>query len=163
MSARADIAAHFTSDTLADQLLDAHRAENLVEGAVALERIADETEARVAAHYGAGSGIGPGSAELVREAARTLRSMAGETATAPVASDSSREQRLEQLLDTIRTHGGRWTTLRVQDVRRRAQGATQRGTARRDLAELHRRGHLTVRGPADGRSYTLARREDRDA
>lgn len=31
MSARDEIAAHFTSDTLADQLLDAHRAEVLAE------------------------------------------------------------------------------------------------------------------------------------
>lgn len=31
MTARDDIAAHFTSDTLADQLLDAHRAEVLAE------------------------------------------------------------------------------------------------------------------------------------
>lgn len=33
MSARDDIAAHFTSDTLADQLLDAYRAEVLREAA----------------------------------------------------------------------------------------------------------------------------------
>ncbi|MFF8656762.1 hypothetical protein [Streptomyces huasconensis] len=81
----------------------------------------------------------------------------------PAPVDSSRERRLEQLLDTIRTHGGRWTTNRVQDMRRRQGTAPQRGTARRDLAELHRRGHLTAHGPADGRYYLLARKADRDA
>ncbi|MFI1676999.1 hypothetical protein [Streptomyces sp. NPDC020607] len=77
--------------------------------------------------------------------------------------DSVRERRLEQLLDTIRTHGGRWTTSRVQDMRRRQGQTAQRGTARHDLAELHGRGHLVEHGPADGRYYTLATREDRRA
>ncbi|WP_309029031.1 hypothetical protein [Streptomyces alfalfae] len=80
---------------------------------------------------------------------------------APAPARSSRERRLEQLLDTIRTHGGRWTTRRVQDMRRRRGHSPQRGTARRDLADLHRRGHLTEHGPDDGRFYTLATREDR--
>ncbi|MBW5420238.1 hypothetical protein GKQ77_01465 [Streptomyces sp. BG9H] len=77
-------------ESLADAVLAAAapllRAEALIEGAVELERIADETEARVAEHYGTGSGIGPGSAEMVREAARTLRSLAGEKATAQAAT-----------------------------------------------------------------------------
>ncbi|WAL93928.1 hypothetical protein [Streptomyces sp. Je 1-369] len=77
--------------------------------------------------------------------------------------DSARERRLEQLLDTIRTHGGRWTTSRVQDMRRRRGQTAQRGTARHDLAELHGRGHLVEHGPVDGRYYTLATREDRRA
>jgi hypothetical protein len=67
----------------AEGLIDAHRAEVLAEGAVELDRIADEAEARVATHFGQASGIGPGSAELVREAARTLRSMAGGKSTRP--------------------------------------------------------------------------------
>ncbi|MFJ2568143.1 hypothetical protein ACIO02_35360 [Streptomyces sp. NPDC087568] len=65
-------------ESMLDAALDAHRAEVLAEGAAELDRIADETEARVAAYYGQASGIGPGSAELVREAARTLRSLAEE-------------------------------------------------------------------------------------
>ncbi|PNG19734.1 hypothetical protein [Streptomyces cahuitamycinicus] len=75
-------------------------------------------------------------------------------------STSSREQRLAQLLDTIRTHGGRWTSGRVQDLRRLTGGPTQRGTASRDLAELNRRGHLNQHGPEDGRFYTLKTRKD---
>lgn len=73
---------------------------------------------------------------------------------------SSRETRLAQLLDTIRTHGRRWTAGRVQNLRRLTGGPTQRGTARRDLAELHRRGHLNQHGPDDGRWYSLKTRKD---
>ncbi|MGW5123246.1 hypothetical protein ACWEQ7_04125 [Streptomyces sp. NPDC004069] len=62
----------------AAKMLDDFAAAVLYEGAAELDRIADKTEARVAAHYGPTSGIGPGSAELVREAARTLRSVAAE-------------------------------------------------------------------------------------
>ncbi|MHB9862145.1 hypothetical protein [Streptomyces sp. YIM S03343] len=71
------------------------------------------------------------------------------------------ERRLAQLLDTIRTLGGRWPAGRVQDLRRLTGGATQRSIARRDLAELHRRGHLDQNGPRDGRYYTLRRKVDR--
>lgn len=76
-------------------------------------------------------------------------------------SASSRERRLEQLLDTIRTHSGPWSTSRVMGVRRRRGGHPQRGTARGDLAELARRGHLTEHGPTDGRFYTLTRKDGR--
>lgn len=41
--------------------LAGRRDQVLTEAAVHLERIADETEAQVAAHYGRASGIGPGS------------------------------------------------------------------------------------------------------
>jgi hypothetical protein len=64
--------------SMAKASIDDFAAEVLLEGAAELDSIADETEARVAAHYGPASGIGPGSAELVREAARTLRSVATE-------------------------------------------------------------------------------------
>jgi hypothetical protein len=76
------------------------------------------------------------------------------------ATVSSREQRLAQLLDTIRTHGARWTSGRVQNLRRLTGGPTQRGTASRDLQELTRRGHLQQHGPRDGRFYTLSTRKD---
>ena len=56
--------------------LEQHRDQTLIEAADLLERIADEAEAKVAEYYGQASGIGPGSAELVREAARTVRSLA---------------------------------------------------------------------------------------
>ena len=55
------------------------RAEVLREAAAALDGIADETESHVADYYGKASGIGPGSAEMVREAARSVRSMAVES------------------------------------------------------------------------------------
>jgi hypothetical protein len=78
------------------------------------------------------------------------------------ASQPSREQRLAQLLDTIRTRPGyRWTSRRVQNLRRLTGGPTQRGTASRDLKELARRGHLDEHGPEDGRFYTLKTRKDR--
>lgn len=41
MNARDDIAAHFTSDTLAKQLLDAHRAEVFAEAIAALQGLHD--------------------------------------------------------------------------------------------------------------------------
>lgn len=75
-------------------------------------------------------------------------------------SASSREERLAQLLDTILARPGQWTAGRLHKVRRRTGGPVQRGTARRDLAELARRGHLDEHGPDDGRYYTLNSRKD---
>ncbi|MFI8294477.1 hypothetical protein ACIGCZ_00870 [Streptomyces nigra] len=88
---------------------------------------------------------------------------AGEKSSRPAADatpdrDSTRERRLAQLLDTIRTHGGKWSTGTLQQLRRQTGGPVQRGTARRDLAELHRRGHLHQHGAGDGRFYTLRHR-----
>jgi hypothetical protein len=77
-----------------------------------------------------------------------------------VRTAPARETRLGQLLDTIRTCRGEWRAGRVQSLRRLTGGQTQRGTARRDLAELARRGHLAAHGPADGRFYTLRTRKD---
>ncbi|MDX3205097.1 hypothetical protein [Streptomyces scabiei] len=68
---------------------------------------------------------------------------------------ASMPRRLTQLLDTMRAHGGRWTTARVKAVR--GSAAPGRRTARRDLQTLHRRGFLTMH-EADGiRSYILSR------
>lgn len=72
-----------------------------------------------------------------------------------IAATSSREARLAQLLDLIRSQPGRWTAGRLHRRRRTSGGAVQRGTARRDLVELERRGHLVGRGPEDGRFYQL--------
>ena len=77
-----------------------------------------------------------------------------------MSTTPSREARLAQLLDSIRTWRGQWRAGRVQELRRLAGGPVQRGTARRDLAELHRRGHLAAHGPQDGRFYTLRTRKD---
>lgn len=84
----------------------------------------------------------------------------GSRAAADATPDKvgSHEARLAQLLDTIRTHGGKWSTGALQELRRKQGGTKQRGTARRDLAELHRRGHLHQHGAGDGRFYTLKRR-----
>lgn len=93
-----------------------------------------------------------------------LRRMAGEKssrqADATPDKASAREARLAQLLDAIRSRPGKWTTGLVQGVRRATGGPVQRGTARRDLEELHRRGHLAKHGAGDGRYYTLRRREE---
>ncbi|MFH9072739.1 hypothetical protein [Streptomyces alboflavus] len=76
-------------------------------------------------------------------------------------SARGQEARLARLLNHIGSSGGRWTTARVHALYRSpGWGAPQRGTARRDLAELHRRGHLTQHGPADGHYYLLATRKD---
>ena len=66
---------------------------------------------------------------------------------------SAREQRLADLLDLVRSQPGRWSAGRLHRRRRAAGGPVQRGTARRDLAELARRGHLAERGPVNGRWY----------
>lgn len=63
-------------------------------------------------------------------------------AIASPAPIGSHEVRISALLATIRVLGGAWTARDVQELRRRTGGPTQRGTARRDLAELARRGHL---------------------
>ncbi len=73
---------------------------------------------------------------------------------------SSHEHRVAALLAAIRLHRGAWNVRRVQEWRRFTGGPTQRGTARRDLDELHRRGHLHRHGQADGRFYTLNPRKD---
>lgn len=63
----------------ASALIEAFRGQVLAEAAEHLERIADETEAQVVAHFGPASGIGPGSADMVREAARSVRSLSART------------------------------------------------------------------------------------
>lgn len=72
---------------------------------------------------------------------------------------SSREQRLAATLAIIQGGRGAWSAGRLQRHRRAHGAPAQRGTARRDLAELARRGHLTQHGPDDGRYYSL--RKDR--
>jgi len=135
----------------------ASRALQLAEAAV-LRRAADAIEA-LPQDYECDPGRGDAVERLRRTAAGIEEkcSPAGATAT---PREAARERRLEQLLDTMRTHGGKWTTSTVQTVRRTAGDPAQRGTARRDLAELHRRGHLHQYGAGDGRYYTLKRRTD---
>lgn len=77
-----------------------------------------------------------------------------------MSTDSSRETRLDALLADIRELGGKWTAGRVHKRRRRTGGPVQRGTARRDLIELARRGYLDQHGSDDGRFYTLITTKD---
>ncbi|MEU2730065.1 hypothetical protein ABZ650_20345 [Streptomyces griseoviridis] len=166
MSARADILAGLTAegtvgDLTPEELVDAHRDEALAADGQAY----------------------PGELAMLRTLVRTLRTAAREDNGLPevrrllvshAADDgalraaradgpdrvSTREARLAQLLDAIRTWGGRWSSGSVQQLRRATGGPVQRGTARRDLIELTRRGHLAQHGPADGRYYTLKTRKD---
>lgn len=98
------------------------------------------------------------AAERLRRTADGIEGKSSREADATPDKVGSHEVRLAQLLDTIRTHGGKWTTGALQELRRKQGGTTQRGTARRDLAELHRRGHLNQHGAGPGRFYTLKRR-----
>jgi len=69
--------------------------------------------------------------------------------------------RQARLLDAIRTHGGAWTTRRVLHLYALTDpGVVQRGTARRDLAALHRARHLVLVDDPDNRHYTLNTRKD---
>lgn len=54
------------------------REQALAEAANHLDSIAKQVEDRVAEYYGQTSGIGPGSADMVREAARTVRALAAQ-------------------------------------------------------------------------------------
>ncbi|MFF7313380.1 hypothetical protein [Streptomyces sp. NPDC008137] len=126
----------------------------------------------------------PGELAMLRQLVRTLRTVVRENHVLPEvrrllwhhATDeaaahaemrddetSSREQRLAQLLDTIRTHRGAWPARRVVDLRRFTGGPTKHTTARGDLAELYRRGHLRQHGGDHDRFYTLKLRKDGDA
>ncbi|NUR65979.1 MAG: hypothetical protein HOQ47_09470 [Streptomyces sp.] len=105
------------------------------------------------------------AAQTVDEVAEWLeeRALVREKSSRPAADATpskltARENRLAQLLDTIRAHGGKWTSGSVQQIRRTTGAPAQRGTARRDLAELARRGHLAQHGAGDGGYYTLKRR-----
>jgi hypothetical protein len=85
MSALDDLLANIRDATMHGRFNDAsmsasigaYRAEVLTEAAAELDRIADTVEARVAEHYGPASGIGPGSAQMLRDAAGNVRYMAG--------------------------------------------------------------------------------------
>ena len=71
---------------------DAHRrSEALTEAAAKLGRLADTVDARVASHYGPGlgSGIGPGSADMIREAGRALLDMAKKEDTSGATAGES--------------------------------------------------------------------------
>jgi hypothetical protein len=70
-------------------------------------------------------------------------------------------ERQARLLDAIRMHGGEWATARVLALYALTDpGVVQRGTARRDLAALHRAGHLVLVDGPGNRHYVLNTRKD---
>jgi hypothetical protein len=87
--------------------------------------------------------------------------LAEEKATAAAATATPElTERQTRLLDAIRTHGGEWTTRRAQHLFALTDpGVVQRGTARRDLATLHRAGHLRLVDDPDNRHYALNTRK----
>lgn len=160
MSARDDLIYRITrhgSVETAEAMVNAHRSEALIEGAVELERIADEVEARVAEHYGSASGIGPGSAGLVREAARTLRALAGEKATASAATATPPlTTRRRYLYAAIQAHGSPITSAHAVALMHGSPWPTAgRNTLRKDLRSLTRAGLLTADDSSGRRTYTL--------
>ncbi|MFF7561920.1 hypothetical protein ACFZB4_18355 [Streptomyces pseudovenezuelae] len=135
----------------------ASRALAMAEAAV-LRRAADALNA-LPQDFECDPGWGD-AAERLRRTADGIEEKASASAPTATPREAARERRLEQTLDTIRTHGGKWTSSTLQTVRRATGAPAQRGTARRDLAELARRGHLAQHGAGDGRYYTLRRRKD---
>ncbi|MCX4994299.1 hypothetical protein [Streptomyces longwoodensis] len=106
----------------------------------------------------------------VAEVRRLLHQHAGDEAAAVAEGKSSRpadatpglNPRQARLLEAIRTWGGEWTTARVRHTYALiAPEAVQRGTARRDLAALHRAGHLVLVDAPDNRHYVLRRKDGR--
>ncbi|MEV0691816.1 hypothetical protein [Streptomyces sp. NPDC050388] len=135
----------------------ASRALAMAEAAV-LRRAADALNA-LPQDYECDPGWGD-AAERLRRTADGIEEKCSPAGADATPGPAGHEARLAQLLDAIRTHGGKWSTRSVQDLCRTTGGRVQRGTARRDLAELHRRGHLAQHGAGDGRFYTLKTRKD---
>jgi hypothetical protein len=137
----------------AEGLLDAYRAEVLREGAALVEDRACDADFTETPHHIAG----------LREAVELLTRSAGEKSS-PVGADAAAglTDRQTRLLDAIRTHGGAWNTRRVLSLYALTDpGVVQRGTARLDLAALHRAGHLALVDDPDNRHYALHARKDR--
>lgn len=146
MSARDNIAAHFTSDTLANQLLDAFRAESIAEfetypGELAMLRGLLGVIRVVAKH---------GDMDEVR---RLLAEHASDEQAAIAGGRLvSATDRLALLRRAIRDYEGEWTTRMVQRLyRARGYDAPLRKTARDDLALLHRQGLLVCDDTDPGR------------
>ena len=65
-----------------------------------------------------------------------------------------------RFLAEIREQDGEWTTGRVKQLyRRHLTGHIYRHNIRRDLAHLHREGHLDRRGDGTSRRYYTLRQE----
>jgi hypothetical protein len=109
--------------------MDEHRAEVLREAAAELDRIADTVEARVAEHYGPASGIGPGSAQMLRDAAGNVRYMAGKDTEdgilPPVGESTQPEPDLHSIvLDALSAGQGPLLPLPINTARLLAEHVT---------------------------------------
>ncbi|MET8475382.1 hypothetical protein ABZY90_19800 [Streptomyces sp. NPDC006422] len=141
MSARADIAAHFTSDVLADQLLDAYRAELLSAAVDALH---------TAGYREAAQHLRDGEPGLWEKSSRT-------------AANATPTPRLAALLAAIHLLGGRWTPNTAARHYRRDLHYTVphvpsrrlQALARGDLAVLAAAGHLVWRNEPGRQFYEL--------
>ncbi|MFF1483086.1 hypothetical protein ACIGZH_01915 [Streptomyces sp. NPDC058319] len=120
----------------------------------------------------------PGELDMLRSLVRTLR-MVVRPADASLnevrrllwqhASDDGAARNLNpgltarqaRLLEAVRTWGGQWNTCRVLAVYSLTDPeVVQWGTARRDLAALHRAGHLALVDEPNNKHYVLARKGD---
>ncbi|MFG3048099.1 hypothetical protein ACGFZR_24605 [Streptomyces sp. NPDC048241] len=101
-------------------------------------------------------------ASYALEVAQGLRSFAEEQSSRPAADATpGLTERQARLLDAIRTHDGQWTTSRALSLYALTDpGVVQRGTARRDLAALHRAGHLVLVDTDPNRKHYLLHRKD---
>lgn len=93
------------------------RAELRAAIAADLAKIADRVEGLVAERYGAASGIGPGSAEMVREAARTVSvfPLPEEKASAGTAPEAAPDTLAAWLHWRFGPNGKRWDGLGEDD------------------------------------------------
>ncbi|WP_329291937.1 hypothetical protein [Streptomyces pseudovenezuelae] len=130
----------------AEQLADAYRAEVLREAAQHVRNVRQ-----------AGALIQTPVEDLLDEEADRAEGKA--SATAPTATPEL-TNRQARLLTAIRTYGAEWTTRRALHFFALTDpGVVQRGTARRDLATLHRAGHLVLVNDPDNRHYVLNTRK----
>ncbi|MFB7711643.1 hypothetical protein [Streptomyces sp. NPDC056105] len=154
MTARDDIAAHFTSDALADELLDAYRSEILREEMRNLRRI--EREDTPEGALGTRTGL-LRAALILDERAELI----GEKATAAAATATPtpflEDARLRTLHDAMRAQPGEWRTSHARRALRDAGfKGLGRNTASQFLRALVEKGLATAHGPEDGRFYTLS-------
>lgn len=169
MTARDEIAAHFTSDTLANELLDAHRAEvlgqtfpgelEMLRGLVRVLRTAvrendslPEVRRLLWEHA---------SDETAAYAEATEKSSrhAAEATPAPKSTGSALKwpDDWDEVLDTaIRAWGGEWTTKRVQQLYLARYGlGLYRCDASRFLSRRAHQGVLRLHNRPNARYYTL--------
>ncbi|MGW6747591.1 hypothetical protein [Streptomyces sp. NPDC055006] len=154
MNARDNIAAHFTSDALADELLDAYRSEILREEMRHLRRI--EREDTPEGALGTRTGL-LRAALILDERAELI----GEKATAAAATTTPHvfieNARVRALHEAMLANPGEWRVGAARHVLL-AAGFTGlgRNSASQYLKALVALGLATAHGPDDARFYTLS-------